>query len=261
MSFRLALIDYKLLDPLSSPWVGLDHFQTIFTGYSLFWTAVTNTGLYALFINLGTLPLAMTFAYCLSNVVRGRNLYQWALFLPVVVSMAAISLLFRFMMDPSGILNHILKLLGLPPSKWLAGILSALPSIALVALWKGLGGNIVILAAGFLGIPVELYDAAKVDGANAWQTFWHITIPLLGPTLKLVVILITIGSLQAYTSAIVLTNGGPGRRTFMISQFIIEEAFSNFRFGLASAAAFVLFFIIFVVTLVQIRMMRTEWEY
>jgi ABC-type sugar transport system permease subunit len=260
-AFRMAMIDYKLLDPASSPFVGLRHFRTILSGYELFWKAGANTLLYAVMIVAGTLPFALGFAYCLTNVLRGRNLYQWALFLPVVVSMASIALLFRFLMDQGGILNHALKAIGLPPSKWLAGIDSALPSVALVALWKGLGGNIVILAAGLLGIPEELYDAARVDGASAWATFWRITLPLLSHTLKLVVILVTIGSLQAYTSIVILTRGGPARATYMISQFVVEEAFSAFRFGLASAASFALFAAILAVTLLQIRALRTEWEY
>jgi len=261
LSFRMALTDYNLLDPQNSPWVGLEHFHTIFTTYKLFWMAIKNTVLYALFITLGTVPLALVFAYCLANIARGRNWYQWALFIPVVVSMAAVSLLFRFIMQPQGILNYLMMVMGLLPSKWLAGSGTALFSIALVALWKGLGGNVVILAAGLMGIPEELYDAARVDGANAWQTFWRVTVPLLSHTLKLVIILIIIVSLQAYTSAIILTGGGPANATYMISQFVVEEAFTNLRFGLASGAAFVLFFIILAVTLAQLRLMRTSWEY
>jgi len=261
LSLRIALTDYDLLDPASSPWVGLAHFQTNLTTRALFRTAIMNTLQYALLVTLGTVPLALLFAYCLVNVMRGRNWYQWALFIPVVVSMAAISLLFRFMMQTTGIFNHLLGVVGLPPSKWLAGARSALPSIALVALWKGLGGNIVILAAGLMGIPEELYDAARVDGANAWQTFWRVTIPLLSHTFKLVTILIVIGSLQAYTSAIILTKGGPAHATYMVSQFVVEEAFTNLRFGLASSGAFILFFAILVITLMQLRLMRTSWEY
>jgi len=257
----MAIVDYDLLDPISSPFVGLAHFKALlFTEYQLFWTAVINSFSYALYISLGV-PLALVFAYCLANITRGRNKYQWALFLPVVVSMAAIALLFRFMMTANGILNCLLKAGGLPPSRWLAGPESALPSIALVSLWKGLGGNIVILAAGLLSIPMELYDAAKVDGANGWQTFWKITLPLLSHTLKLVIILATIGALQAYTSAIILTGGGPAGATYMISQFIVEEAFANLRFGLASSVAFVLFAVILLITLMQFRLMRTKWEY
>lgn len=260
-AFRIALVDYQLMNPTNSPWVGLVHFKTILTSYKLFYKASINTAIYSVMINVGTVPLAILFAYALTNIKRGKGVYQWALFLPVVVSMSAVALLWRFMMDQQGIFNHVLISIGLPPSKWLAGPLTALPSIALVTLWKGLGGNIVLFAAGMLSIPIELYDAARVDGANAWQSFWKITLPLLNHITKLVIILVTISSLQAYTSAIILTGGGPARRTFLISQFIVEEAFSQFRFGLASAAAFVLFTVILAITLLQLRMMRTEWEY
>lgn len=260
-AFRMALIDYQLLDPANSPWVGLEHFRTIFTGYELFWLAVKNTALYAAIINVATIPTALMLGYCLANLGKGRSFYQWALFIPVVVSMAAVALLFRFILSRTGILNYLLELMHLPTSAFLSGSSTALPSLAAVAFWKGLGGNVVIFTAGLLAIPAELYDAALVDGANAWQTFWRVTIPLLSRTLTLVVILVTIGSLQAYTSAVLLTGGGPARHTYFISQFIVEEAFSHFRFGLASASAFVLFLVILVVTLVQFRLMRTEWEY
>lgn len=134
-------------------------------------------------------------------------------------------------------------------------------SIVIVALWKGLGGNIVILTAGLLNVPRELYDVAKVDGASSWKTFWYVTLPLLSHVLKLVMILVTIGSLQVYTSAMILTRGGPGRATYMISQFVVEEAFTHLRFGLASSSAFVLFLAILVITLMQLRLTRVGWEY
>lgn len=262
MGLRMAVLDYELLDPSNSPFVGLQHFKTIFTQYQLFWTAVGNTGTYAVLMNLGMVPVALVFAYCLANVRRGRKYYQWALFLPVVVSMTAVALLFRFLMDPGvGLFNHILRTVGLPTSKWLTGSTSAMYSLVLVALWKGLGGNIVLLTAGLLGIPREIYDAAKVDGANGWQVFWRVTLPLLGHTLKLVVILGTIGSLQVYTSAVILTGGGPAKATYMISQFIVTEAFTNVRFGLASSSAVVLFLVVLGITLVQLRLIRVQWEY
>jgi len=258
----MALTDYSLLDPSNSPFVGLRHFNTIFTTYQLFWTAVRNTLVYAVGVNLGMVPLAMVFAYCLANVRRGRNFYQWALFVPVVVSMAAIALMFRFLMDPGvGLLNQLLRTVGLPTSKWLTGRTSAMYSMVFVDVWKAVGVYTVLISAGLLGIPVEIYDAARVDGCNAWQKFWRITLPLLGRTLSLVTILVVIGSLQAYVSAIVLTNGGPARATYMISQFIVAESFTNMRFGLASAASFVLFAAILAVTLLQLRFLRAEWEY
>jgi ABC-type sugar transport system permease subunit len=260
LSFRTALVDYRLLGPQDSQWVGLEHFMTLFTSYKLFWKVAKNTLTYAAIMNVVSVPLAMLFALCLSKVSRrARDIYQGVLFLPVVVSMAAMSIIFKVLMDPSGILNHILGLAGIPPSKWLASPDTALFSLALVAVWKELGGNTVILAAGMLAIPREMYDAARVDGANAWQVFWKITVPLLMPTLKLVSVIVAIGSLQAYTSAVILI--GPVNSTLMISQFVMTEAFDHLRFGLASAAAFTLFVTIFTVTLFQMRLMKQGWEY
>ncbi len=262
MSFRMALVDYELLNPSESEWVGMQHFITLFTSYKLFWKSVRNTLMYSFFINVATVPLSILFAFCLVSVgKRARNRYQWVLFLPVVVSMAAMALLFKILMDPSGILNYALGVFGIPPSKWLASPASALYSLAMVSIWKGLGSNIVILAAGLMSIPSEMYDAASVDGASGWHTFWWVTIPLLMPSLKLITILVVIGSLQAYTSAVVMTNGGPANSTLMISQFIMGVAFDGLRFGLASSAAFLLFIVIFSITLLQLRVMKREWEY
>lgn len=259
MSLKMALTDYKLLDPSHSPWVGAEHFKSLL-GYSLFWIAAENTVRYALMITLTMIPLALVLAMALTSV-RGRGFYQGAIFLPVVVSMAAIALMFRHLMNPGGILNHLLITAGFRPWKWLVGADSALPSVSAIAVWKSLGANTVIILAGLLSIPEELYDAARVDGAGVWKRFRHITLPLLGPTLKLVLVLVTIGSLQAYTSVIILTNGGPANATFMMNQFIVEEAFNHFRLSLASAASFVLLIAILAISVFQLRMMKTEWEY
>ena len=262
MAFKFAIIDYNLLHPEQSTYVGLAHFRTIFEGYKLFWVAGLNTLKYSVLINAIMLPLSLVIAYCLANVARGRGAYQWALFLPVVVSMAAVALLFRSLMDPDmGTFNRLLNSVGLPRSRWLTGPKSALPSVVLVDTWKAAGVYIVLLASGLLNIPSQLYDAAKVDGASAFQRFVRITLPLLRHTLTLVVVLVTIGSLQVYVSALILTNGGPGTATTMISQFVVSEAFTNMRFGLASAASLVLFAVILVITMFQLRLMRTDWEY
>lgn len=260
LSFRMGLVDYNLLNPQNSEVVGLEHFRTLFTSYKLFWKAVKNTLVYAVFINVANVPLSLMFALCLTSVSRRfRNIYQSILFLPVVSSMAAMAIIFKVIMDPSGILNYGLGLVGIPPSKWLASPDTALFSLALLSIWKGLGGNIVVLTAGLLSIPSQVYDAAVVDGANSIQEFWYITLPLLLPTLKLVGVLVLIGSLQAYTSAVIMT--GPVNSTLMISQFIMREAFDHMEFGLASAAAFALFVVIFSATLIQMRLMRSEVEY
>ena len=261
LAFRMSVVDYRLLDPAHSPWMGLKNFQTLLA-HDLLWTSAGNTIKYALLVNLGMLPVAMILAYCLVNIIRGRNFYQWAIFIPVVVSVVAVGLLFIMLMDPNkGILNYALKSLGLPTSKWLTGKSSAMLTIAAIDIWKGMGVNIVLLTAGLLNIPQEMYDAAKVDGANAWQVFWKVTIPLLSYTLTFVMVIVAVGSLQVYTSALILTGGGPAHATYMINMYIVDEAFTNLRFGTATAASLFLFAAIMVITLVQIRLFRTRWQY
>lgn len=261
LAFRMAVVDYRLLTPTESPFVGLDNFRTLFE-YDLFWISVVNTVRYAVEVYVLMLPLATLISYCIVNVYRGRGFYQFVVFLPVVVSMVAISLLFRMLMDVQvGTFNYLLRSLHLPPGLWLTGQNTALHSIVAVDVWKGLGFYVVLLTAGFLNIPEEMYDAAKVDGASAWQTFWRVTIPLMSRTFTLVTVLLAIGALQVYTSAVVMTNGGPGRATSFINLLVVNEAFQRMRFGLATAAAFSLLLVILVITVVQMRLTRANWEY
>ncbi len=127
--------------------------------------------------------------------------------------------------------------------------------------WKGLGFYVLLLTAGMLNIPSELHDAARVDGVNEWQRFWHITLPLMGHTLVLVIVLLAIGSLQEYTSVVILTNGGPGNATYVLNLLIVQEAFSNMRFGVAAAAAFIEFVLVFLISIAQLRLFRPRWSY
>ena len=239
--------------------MGLRNFQQVFA-YKLFWISVQRTLTFSVLVYLGTLPLAVFVSSCLVSVTRGRNLYQFALFLPVVVSYVAIALLFRMLMDPqTGQFNQILTALGLPRSRWITGPESALPAIAMVDVWKGLGFHIVIITAGLLGIPEEMYDAAKVDGAGAWHRFRYVTIPLLANTLLLESVIMVSGTLQAFTNAQVL--GCAGDACSWISVLVYEEAFTNMRFGFATAAAFVLFVFILALTIIQIKFLKPSWNY
>lgn len=258
-AFWMATVDYKLLRPEQSQFVGLKHFRALLA-YSRFWHSVERTVLYAIGAYVGTLPLALFVSLCLVSVVRLRRFYQFVIYLPQVVSYVAIALLFRMLMDPQmGQFNQILKALGLPTSKFVSGYGSALPSLVGIDVWKGLGFHVVIFTAGLLGIPEEMYDAARVDGANAWQKFWRVTFPLLGHTLALESIIMVMGALQAFTNAYVMDT--PADSCEFLNVLIYNEAFVNMRFGLATAAAFVLFLVILVLTLVQLRLIRPRWRY
>ncbi|MHB0859152.1 MAG: carbohydrate ABC transporter permease [Anaerolineae bacterium] len=262
-SFWMAVVDYRILAPAESPFVGLKHFRELLR-YDLFWIALQHTLIYAGSLFVTVIPVAFIISLCLINVRRGRGFFQFVVFLPVVLSMVAVGLLFKLLMDPQlGPLNRILSAVGLPRSRFLSGPESALASVIGVDIWKSFGFYVVILTAGLLNIPSEMYDAAKVDGANALQCLKNVTIPLLGHTLALACIMLLMGGLQVYTQVVILPNsaGGPARSTYVLNLLVTTEAFQHMRFGFATAAAFVLFLLIFVITLIQLRLLRPKWSY
>ncbi len=261
LAFRLAVVKYQLLDPAGSPFVGLDNFRQLFAN-PLFLVSIRNTLVWALFSFVAMLPISLLISVCLVNVRRGRNIYQGILFLPVVISLVAIALLFRMLMDPEvGQLNRILEGIGLPPFQWLSSSDTALATAVGIGVWKGLGFYVVILTAGMLNIPMELQDAATVDGVTGWQRFRFMTLPLLSHTLALIMVILAIGALQEFTGVFVLTNGGPGNATYMYNLLIYQEAFQDIRFGTATAAALIQFVFIIFISILQLRLIRPSWSY
>lgn len=261
LAFRLAVVKYQMLNPAGSPFVGLDNFRQLFAN-PLFLISIRNTLSWAVLSFVGMLPISLGISVCLVNVRRGRNLYQGILFLPVVISLVAIALLFRMLMDPEvGQLNYLLESVSLPPGEWLSSSDTALPTAVGIAIWKGLGFYVVILTAGMLNIPMELHDAATVDGVNGWQRFRFMTLPLLSHTLALVMVILAIGALQEFTGVFVLTNGGPGNATYMYNLLIYQEAFQDIRFGTATAAALIQFVFIIFISILQLRLVRPSWSY
>jgi ABC-type sugar transport system permease subunit len=260
-ALRLSVVRYQLLNPSKSKFVGLGNFQDIFE-HPLFFISVRNTITWAVLLFVLMIPASLFVAVCLTNIRHRRNMYQSLIFIPVVTSLVAVSLLFRILLDPEiGPVNLILHSLGLPESRWLTGTSTALPTSVLIAVWKGLGYYVVILTAGMLNIPAELYDAALVDGASEWQRFWRMTLPLLGHTLVLVTIIMAIGALQEFTFPTVLTGGGPGSATYLYNLLIYSEAFTDMRFGTATAAALLQFVFILTISLLQIKLIRPRWSY
>lgn len=262
-AFRMSTVAYKLLDPTNSPFVGIGNFLKI-SQHPLFLVSVKNTILWAVYSFIFHLPLAMLIAVFLSKVRQGRNVYQALIFVPVVVSLVAVSLLFKMLMDPEvGQLNKLLSSVGLPELQWLSSSSSALPTAVIIATWKGLGFYVVILTAGMMNIPSELYDAALVDGTNPWQQFWRITMPLMGHTILLITVLLAIGSLQEFTLPTVLfgSEGGPGNSTYLYNMLIYQEAFLDIRFGTATAASLLQFAFILAISILQIKLIRPSWSY
>lgn len=258
---QISTLDYRLLDPASSAFVALDNFTQLIAN-PRFAIAVVNTLVWSALAFVVIIPISLLLAQCLVIVRRGRNVYQALIFLPVVVSLVAVALLFRILMDPEvGFFNKLLMSVGLPGLRWLSSSDTALPVLLGIASWKSIGVYVVILTAGMLNIPTEIYDAARVDGANGIQLFRRITLPLLGHTLALVTVLLTIGSLQEFTLPTVVTQGGPGESTFLYNMLIYQEAFVDVRFGTASAAALLQFGVILIASLTWLRLLRPRWSY
>lgn len=258
---RIALINYHVLNPARSHFVGLANFRNLLND-PIFPIALKNSIAWgALGIVVG-IPLALAVALCLGNVRHGRNLYQTLIFVPVVLSLVSVVLLIQYLLDPqTGPIDNILTALHLPTSTFLFRSSTALPTAVGIGIWKGIGINIIILTAGLLNIPSEVTDAARIDGANEWRRLWHITLPLLQPTLNLILILGMIGALQEFTLPQVLTGGGPDNATLLLNIYIYNLAFQTLQFSQASAAALVEFAITLGLTLVTLRLTRIRWSY
>ena len=256
-SFRMSLQDVNITKPDLSKFIGLDNYWSLFS-FDRFHVTALNTVVYAISFYLLTIVLALLVAWCLANVLVGRRTYQFVIFLPVVVSLVAVSMLFRMIMNPdTGTLNRALHAVGLPGTQWIFGSDSALMSVVLVDVWKQLGFFVVLLTAAMLAVSQELLDQAKVDGAGSWRVFRYVTVPAIMPTIALVSIFAVFHGMQVYVTPTVL-GPGPGTSTLMFNQFIVDEAFTSFDIGGATAASVVLFGVMLVLTLIQLRVLRSK---
>ncbi len=239
-----------------STFVGLDNYARMF-GDAEFWSVLAHTGVYT----LGTVPinmaLALGAAFYLNTRVIGKRFLRAAFFTPVVISAVAAAVVWRWVFDPNlGLANYALEAIGFGAVNWSNSPTAAMVALIIVGVWKSFGVNMVLFAAGLAGIPKHYYEAASIDGAGGWQKFWHITVPLLAPTTLFVLVISIIGSFQVFDIVFVLTSGGPLGATKVLVFYLYEHAFKYFDMGYASAVAYVLFAILFALTLVQIRAFR-----
>ena len=211
-----------------------------------------------LYFAVGTVPLgcllAIFVAVVLNQKIHLKNFYRTCFFMPTVVSMIAVSVVWQLVFNANnGLANSLLGHLGIPPQKWLGSVTQAMPTVIFITVWKGLGTNVVIFLAGLTGVNSALFEAAEIDGAGAWDKFWHVTIPSLRPTITFVLINNSIGSFQALDQIYMLTGGGPAKATQTISYLIYKNAFEYFKQGYASAMAYLLFIVIMIISLAQLR--------
>lgn len=251
--------NWNLLRP--PVYVGLDNYLSLLTDRT-FHKGLKNT----LYYIAGYVPLvliaALTVALLLNNKLRGMAIFRAAYFLPVVTSWVVVALLWKWILSPQGgIVNYLLSLVGIDGPGWWTDPDWAMPSIIITSVWKDLGFNMLILLAGLQAIPEHLYEAAVIDGAGAWRRIRSVTIPLLTPSILLVLVLTLIGAFQVFDQVYVMTKGGPAGATTVVMEQVVKQAFSYGRMGTASAMSWVLFVIILIFTIAQMQFQRRWVHY
>jgi multiple sugar transport system permease protein len=233
-------------------WIGLANFQRLI-GDGSFRIAVLNTLYYSVLHIPLTLIVSLGLALLLNSKLRGVAFFRTAAFFPYITSIVAIAIVWNLLFSPEyGPINEVLRFLGIAhPPGWLTSSDWAMPAVVIVSTWRDMGYYMILFLAGLQTVPRELHEAARVDGANAIQRFFNVTLPSLRPTTFFVTVMLTINSFKVFDLILVMTNGGPGQATLVLSQFIYTKGFVESQFGYASAASVALFFLCIIVTIVQ----------
>ena len=257
-SLGLSFMDWQPRQP--SSFIGFKNYEIVFTADPLFYKSLVNTAYYVgvhVPLNIG---LGLVSALLLNERIRGQAIFRTIYYIPAVTSGVATALLWVWMFNRDfGVVNQILGAFGIPAVSWLGSTAWAMPSMILIGTWA-FGTSMVIVLAGLQAVPEHLYEAAAVDGANAWRRFRHVTIPLLSPTLFFLTVVGIIGSFQVFTTAFIVTQGGPGFATLFYVLHLYYKSFQDLNFGYGSALAWILFLIIMVLTLIQMWAGR-RWVY
>ncbi len=256
-SIYFSLTDWDSFTP--PKWVGLDNYRRLLTDDPIFWKALWNTFYYAaISVPLG-LVLGLWLANLLNKGVRMRKLFRTLIYLPTLVPLVATAMIFKMVLAPSGPLNDLLGLVGIPGPSWLLEAAWVKPALILLSVW-GAGGATVLLLAAMKGIPRELYEAAEVDGASSLRQFWSITVPQLTPIIFFNLIMGLIGAFQVFSQVYILTKGGPNNASQTMVPLLFNEAFSFYHLGYASALSWLLFAVIMIFTLIAFRSAR-RWVF
>ncbi|MCI0452196.1 MAG: sugar ABC transporter permease [Candidatus Latescibacteria bacterium] len=256
-SFVLAFLDYNPLNVAGTRFVGTENFARLF-GDSAFHGALRNTVLFV----AGTVPVTTAAALGLAALLRGaipmKGVFKAALFLPSILSVVVISLLFKLFYAPGGALNEFLARLGIEGHGWLTDPRTALPAIMAMDVWAAVGYYAIVLDAARTSIPDSLYEAAELEGAGTWATFRHVTFPLLKPAIAFVLVINTIRSFQVFVEVLVMTQGGPLGSTNTLVLYLYDTAFRRLDYGYASVVAYAVFLLSGIFSIVAMRRFRSE---
>lgn len=250
----MSLFDWGIFGPKA--FLGLGNYIQLIHEEQ-FWRALVNTLFFTVLYVPSTVIISLLLAVLLKEEVPGIRIFRTIFFLPIVINVAVSAIAVGWILDPQiGILNRILRLIHLPTQAWLTQAGWAMLAVVLVAIWSGAGFNVIIFLAGLEGIAKELHEAARVDGATAWQSLRYLTVPLLKPVTLLVTILSLIGALQVFGEIYMLTGGGPYGSTTVLAYLLYQQGFTYFKFGEASAIGVIMTFLIGIISFIQFRLFR-----
>jgi multiple sugar transport system permease protein len=256
-------------DVIHAPrFVGLSNYKNILFNDPLFWQAIRNTVVYV----IGVVPIGICFslilAVAIDQKIKFKNLFKSIFFLPTVTAIVAVSVIWKWLYagEKYGLLNYMIMKLGFQPVDWLANPAWVLPSIMIMSIWAGVGYNMILFLAGLQTIPHAMYEAAEIDGAGFWKKFFHITLPLLKPTIVFVTMMAFVFSFQVFEQVYIMTSGQGGiggvlNSGLTIVAYLYDKGFQKFQMGYASAMAYIIFFIIFMLTMINKRLMKSDIEY
>jgi multiple sugar transport system permease protein len=260
LGLRMSFYNWNLAGGGTTDFLGLGNYQELFAD-SNFWSALWHTILFTVFSTPVLVVLALALALLINRTIPAKWLFRLAFFAPFVLPVTVVVLIWNWLFTPGfGLINSILTAIGLPSVNWLTDPHVAMISVVIVTVWWTVGSNFLLYSAGLQQIPHELYEASAIDGAGAWAQIRRITIPMLGRITTLIVILQVIASLQVFSQIFLLTSGGPDFVTRPVIQYIYETGFSSFRVGFASAASYVLFVLILVVTAGQFILLQRQGQ-
>jgi multiple sugar transport system permease protein len=260
-SVQISFLDWRLLRP-TTPYVGFDNYADILSD-PIWWASVRNTVYFAVMTVVGTTIVGLAAAVAVTRPIRGQGFFRVLLYIPQLMSVGAMGLIWTWLLSGQfGVINYILSFFGVHPINWLGDPNLVLPSLSLATIWWTFGFPMLIFIAGLQGIPEHLYEAARIDGANGWQIFTRITLPLLRPTILFVTVTGVIGHFQVFGQPYIMTGGGgPGRSSYTVIIYLYQQAWVAFRMGYGAAVAVTIAVIIAAITSVQFLLISRRVEY
>jgi len=266
ISLFLSFTKYNIVH--SPQFVGLANYKNILFNDPLFWKAMKNTLIYVVGVVPVGICVSLMLAVAIDQKIKFKNFFKSIFFLPTVTAIIAVSVIWKWLYagEKYGLINYFIMKIGFQPIDWLVNPSWILPSIMIMSIWAGVGYSMILFLAGLQTIPHAMYEAAEIDGAGFWEKFFHITLPLLRPTIVFVSMMAFIFSFQVFEQVYIMTSGQGGLGGVLdsgltIVAYLYDKGFGKFQMGYASAMAYIIFLIIFIITMINKRLMRSNVEY